>query len=66
VESVTEEKARLWVNTLAADHAAGHVDDQNLADPDAHWGYLINMKVNMIQTDRPELLMQYLASNGYR
>jgi len=20
----------VWVNTLAADHAAGHVDDQNL------------------------------------
>ena len=66
VESVTGEEARLWVNTLAADHAAGHVDDQNLADPDAHWGHLINMKVNMIQTDRPELLMQYLESKGYR
>ncbi len=66
VESVTGEKARLWVNTLAADHAAGHVDDQNLADPDAHWGHLLGMKVNMIQTDRPELLMQYLESKGYR
>ena len=66
VESIVEEKARVWVNTLAADHAAGHVDDQNLADPDAHWGHLIDMKVDMIQTDRPELLMQYLESKGYR
>ena len=66
VESIVEEKARVWVNTLAADHAAGHVDDQNLADPDAHWGQLIDMKVDMIQTDRPELLMEYLTSEGYR
>lgn len=51
---------------LAAEHAAGHVDDQNLADPDAHWGHLIDMKVDMIQTDRPELLMEYLTSRGYR
>lgn len=66
VESIVDEKARVWVNTLAADHAAGHVDDQNLADPDAHWGHLIDMKVDMIQTDRPELLMEYLTSRGYR
>ena len=66
VASIVDEKARVWVNTLASDHAAGHVDDQNLEDPDAHWGHLIGMKVDMIQTDRPQLLMEYLESRGHR
>lgn len=66
VESIVNEKARVWVNTLESDHAAGHVDDQNLEDPDAHWGHLIGMKVDMIQTDRPRLLMEYLESRGHR
>jgi glycerophosphoryl diester phosphodiesterase len=30
VESIVNEKARVWVNTLESDHAAGHVDEQNV------------------------------------
>ena len=57
---------RIWVNTLEERHAAGHTDDKAIIDPDAHWGLLIKQGVNMIQTDRPRALVQYLRDTGYR
>lgn len=66
VEAILAEDARVWVNTLAPVHAAGHVDDGNLEDPDSSWGHLIGLDVDMIQTDRPQLLMEYLESRGHR
>ena len=55
---------RIWVNTLEERHAAGHTDDKAILDPDAHWGLLIEQGVNMIQTDRPRALIQYLKETG--
>lgn len=57
---------RIWVNTLEERHAAGHTDDKAIIDPDAHWGILIKQGVNMIQTDRPRALVQYLKETGLR
>ena len=57
---------RIWVNTLEEHHAAGHTDDKAIIDPDAHWGVLIKQGVNMVQTDRPRALIQYLKKTGYR
>ena len=51
---------RIWVNTLEA------VDDKGIVDTDAHWGLLIKQGVNMIQTDRPSALIQYLRETGHR
>jgi glycerophosphoryl diester phosphodiesterase len=58
--------ARLWVNTLgwSSHFAAGHTDQLAVRDPDAHWGLLIGMGVNMIQTDEPEALLAYLRHCG--
>ena len=57
---------RIWVNTLEERHAAGHTDDKAIVNPDAHWGLLIKHGVNMIQTDRPRALIQYLRKTGHR
>ncbi len=54
--------ARVWVNTLSPKLAAGRDDIQALEDPDAHWGLFRDMGVNMIQTDYPIKLTQYLNS----
>ena len=51
---------RVWVNTLSPRHAAGHVDGDALAAPDKHWGKLIALGADMIQTDVPEALIAYL------
>lgn len=51
---------RIWVNTLLPQHAAGHVDADAVRRPDRHWGHLIDMGANMIQTDEPGALREYL------
>ena len=57
---------RVWVNTLGPRFAAGRSDEKSLTDPDNNWGYLIQHGVNMIQTDRPQELIQYLEARGAR
>ena len=57
---------RIWVNTLEPHHAAGHTDALAVADPDAHWGQVMRDGANIIQTDRPALLLSYLRSKGLR
>ncbi len=56
--------ARVWANTLQPGHAAGHVDADAVRDPDAHWGRLIGMGVNVIQTDAPGALIAWLDKCG--
>ena len=65
VDAVQGLNARLWVNTLPG-FAAGRSDEKSLTDPDSNWGYLVNVGVNMIQTDRPAELLRYLNSRGLR
>ena len=60
IESARKTGIRIWVNTLAPTHAAGHTDEKSLTDPDSHWGFLIDSGVSMIQTDEPEALKEYL------
>ena len=61
VAIVAAQRARLWVNTMWDRLSPGHSDAEAIKDPDAHWGYLISLGVNMIQTDRPQVLIDYLA-----
>ncbi len=54
-----------WANSIVYDYkavlTAGHTDDLAVSeDPDAHWGWLINRGFNIIQTDWPLALGQYL------
>lgn len=66
IDSMAGKGARLWVNTLGPLYAAGHDDASSLQNPDAHWGHLIDMGVNMIQTDYPSELINYLRQKGVR
>lgn len=57
--------SRVWVNTLWPSLNASHHDDLaveegNLKDS---WDWIIAKGVNMIQTDRPQELLQYLRKN---
>jgi glycerophosphoryl diester phosphodiesterase len=57
--------SRVWVNTLWPSLNASHHDDLaveegNLKDS---WDWIIAKGVNMIQTDRPQELLQYLREN---
>ena len=64
---MAEGKALLWVNCLWDTLCGGHEDDQAMLDPDAHYGYLIDsLGFRIIQTDRPEYLINYLQSKHKR
>lgn len=60
-------KTLIWYNTLWDTMAGGHDDDMSLKDPDAGYGYLIDkLGCTMIQTDRPQYLINYLEKRGLR
>lgn len=60
-------KSLLWVNCLWDTLCGGHEDDQAMLDPDANYGYLIDsLGFRIIQTDRPEYLIDYLQKNHKR
>lgn len=58
---------KLWVNSILYDYrvelAGGHSDDASLfGDPDKGWGWLIDKKFDIIQTDWTGMLKQYMNS----
>ena len=67
---VTDTSSRLWVNTmwdkLCGGDKHGFEDDRALnGNEHKVYGKLIKYGVRMIQTDRPELLINYLESRGH-
>lgn len=61
---IKQQGVRIWINSLWDDLCAGHDDDMALADPDANWGWIVKSGATFIQTDRPELLLNYLRAKG--
>lgn len=65
IERVKASGSKLWVNTLWNSLNGGLSDDMAfMTSPDEIYGKLIDMGATMIQTDRPELLIEYLRSRG--
>jgi glycerophosphoryl diester phosphodiesterase len=64
VERARTEGIRVWFNSLWSHHNAGHHDDRALADPEGSYGWLIARGANILQTDRPKLLIDYLRRVG--
>lgn len=54
----------MWINSLWASLNGGHDDDNAVEEnkPDETWGWLIKKGANVIQTDRPKQLLEYLRS----
>ncbi|WP_256012195.1 glycerophosphodiester phosphodiesterase family protein [Desertivirga xinjiangensis] len=60
-------KSLIWYNTLWDTMAGGHDDDMSLENPDKGYGYLIEtLGSRIIQTDRPQYLIDYLTSKERR
>ena len=65
VKTMLDGKSLIWYNTLWDTMAGGHDDDMSLQDPNAGYGYLIDtLGCRIIQTDRPQYLLDYLRSRG--
>jgi glycerophosphoryl diester phosphodiesterase len=59
-------KSSIWINSLWPSLCAGRSDDRAVTDPDSNWGYLIEHGANMLQTDRPQMMIDYLNQKGLR
>lgn len=67
VKEVQKGKSLIWYNTLWDTMAGGHDDDMALEDPDKAYGYLIEtLGARIIQTDRPQMLIDYLKKKGWK
>lgn len=64
LHKIERQGGRIWINSLWDDLCAGHDDEMALADPDANWGWIVKSGATFIQTDRPELLLNYLRAKG--
>lgn len=62
-----EGKSLIWYNTLWDTMAGGHDDDLSLKNPDKGYGYLVDtLGARIIQTDRPQYLIDYLSRKHRR
>ncbi|WPO84347.1 glycerophosphodiester phosphodiesterase family protein [Chryseobacterium sp. JJR-5R] len=61
-KKLRNKKIKIWVNSLWPHHNAGNNDDLVLENADVYDWY-INKGVNIIQTDRPKELIEYLKKN---
>jgi glycerophosphoryl diester phosphodiesterase len=54
----------LWINSLWPEQNGGHDDDMAVEEnkKEESWGWLINHSANLIQTDRPKELIEYLRT----
>ena len=56
----------IWINTITPDRCGRRDDELALTAPDDAYGWLIDRGINIIQTDRPKELIQYLQSKNRR
>ena len=58
----------LWTNALWPNQNGGHDDDTALdpGPPDQAWGWLVTQGANVIQTDRPREILEYLQQKRLR
>lgn len=61
---IKEKGSRIWVNSLWASLNAGYEDNEAVKNKDSIYGWYLKKGVNMIQTDRPQLLIDYLRSKN--
>ena len=71
IAELHREDLLIWANAIVYNEkdviSAGHTDDVSLTeDPDLGWGWLIRKKVDIIQTDWPLMLKQYIDSRKQR
>lgn len=56
--------SRIWVNALWASLNSGYEDDLAVEHTDSIYGWYLEKGVNIIQTDRPKLLLEYLRDKN--
>jgi glycerophosphoryl diester phosphodiesterase len=60
VPAIQKSGITVWINTLWDELCASHADEAAILNPDANWGWVLARGANVIQTDRPKELLDYL------
>lgn len=62
IEEVKKGGSKVFINSLWPELCGGHDDDRAVeaGDIENSWGWLMNIGVDCIQTDRPQRLIEYL------
>ena len=67
-KKVVNSGKRLWINTLwgklCGGKENGYYDDRAVGNEDKIYGKILSYGASMIQTDRPEMLIDYLEKKG--
>lgn len=62
-DDIREQGSSVWVNSLWPQHNGGHDDEKAALDPSVY-DWFIENDIDIIQTDRPKLLIEYLQKRG--
>ncbi|MBS9461073.1 glycerophosphodiester phosphodiesterase family protein [Flagellimonas sp. 389] len=62
-DDIRKKGASVWVNSLWPPHNGGHDDEKAALNPSVY-DWFIKNNIDIIQTDRPQLLLDYLRSKG--
>ncbi|WP_159951355.1 glycerophosphodiester phosphodiesterase family protein [Polaribacter septentrionalilitoris] len=62
-KNIRDNGASIWVNSLWPHHNANH-DDEEAVNNIEIYDWFINNHIDIIQTDRPQLLLNYLRKKG--
>ena len=62
-KEIRSKGASIWVNALKPKNNAGHDDEKAKGNPEVY-DWFIDHHINIIQTDRPQLLLDYLRARG--
>lgn len=60
IPQLREANISIWMTALGDDMVAGFTDSTSLIDPDFGWGKCIELGANILMTDYPEALINYL------
>lgn len=66
LKKIADSGSKIWINSLWPSLNAGHDDDRavDLGEKDAAWGWILEQGASLIQTDRPQELIEYLDEKG--
>lgn len=65
LQKIRDAGTKIWINSIWASLCDGHDDDRavELGEPDQSWGWILERGGTIIQTDRPQPLLQYLKKH---
>ena len=68
MKRIKDSGSKIWINSLWPSLNAGHDDDTavELSKPDDSWGWILYSGASIIQTDRPQKLIEYLKTKQRR